>query len=349
MISTFRPYRLRAAIGALAAAFSLTPALTAHANDPGADGLIGRDVREGVAAGGKLWISSFGALVAIDQTTGIRHVEVPNGLIAVAKWKGEVWALRRRADLPAPTPAQSRYSAYVVKGARMFELPPLLATTAEGPQGLAMSASGPRLVGRASLWTLDRNASRWRETRLKREKAGGPPGVMSLAATADGTAIYVGWNAGEGGGRIERINTVTGGVKSRATAPVTGLAADPQHPGCVLAAYGLSHLGMTSGALARVCGEAETVVLQHKVGDPATGQSEPIFGIAAEGDTVWAVGGSTLYRLTPKGQDSFPIGAWVWLSDLKVTQPAPGAILVLTDLNAHFSTSGSTPLVIAAP
>ncbi|HEX7759416.1 MAG TPA: hypothetical protein VF459_07940 [Caulobacteraceae bacterium] len=349
MISTPRPFRPRPLFALLAAALSLAPALPASANDPGADGLIGRDVRSGVAAGGKLWISSFGALVAIDEATNVRHVEIPNGLIDVAKWKGEVWALRRRADLPAPSPAQARYSAYVVKGVRMFELPPVLATTAEGPQGLAMSASGPRLVGRTTLWTLDRNASRWRETRLRREKAPAPPGVMTLAATTDGSAIFVGWNAGEWGGRLERINTATGAVTTRTTAPVTGLVADPQHPGCVLAAYGLSHLGMTMGQLARVCGDAETPVLQHKVGEPAAGQSEPIFGIAADGDTIWAVSGKTLYRLSPKGQDSFPLGEWVWLSDLKVTRPAPGAILVLTDLNAHFSTSGSTPLVIADP
>jgi hypothetical protein len=349
MISTPRPPRPRALFALFVALLSLIPALPAAANDPGADGLIGRDVRTGVAVGGKLWVSSFGALVAIEEATNIRHVEIPNGLIDVAKWKGEVWALRRRADLPVPDPSQSRYSAYVVKGGRMFELPPLLATTIEGPQGLAMSASGPRLVGRTTLWTLDRNASRWRETRLKREAAPAPAGVMTLAATTDGAAIYVGWNAGETGGRIERIDTASGRVTTRVTAPVTGLTADPQHPGCVLAAYGLSRQGATVGELARVCGEAETVVLQHKVGDPAAGQSEPFYGIAADGDTVWAVTTTTLYRLSPKGQDSFPIGEWVWLSDLKVTRPAPGALLVQTDLNAHFSASGPTPLVIANP
>jgi len=327
---------------------ALSPSLAA-ANDPGADGLIGRDVRAAVASGGKLWVSSFGALVAIDEKTNVRHVEIPNGLIDVAKWKGEVWALRRRADLPAPTPDQSRYSVYVVKGSRMFELPPLLATTSEGPQGLAMSASGPRLVGRTKLWTLDRNSSRWRETKLRRDKSPALPGVMTLAATNDGSSIYVGWNAGEWGGRLERIDTGTGLVTSRITSPVTGLTADPQHPACTLAAFGLSHLGMTTGQLARVCGDSETTVLKHAVGDAAAGQSEPFFGIAADGDTVWAVSASALYRLTPKGQDSFPVGEWVWLSDLKVTRPAPGALLVLTDLNRHFSMSGSTPLVVAAP
>ena len=345
MISTLRrlaPLSLALFITAL-----LGLALPALANDPGADGLIGKDVRSGVAAGGKLWISSFGALVAIDEATNVRHVEIPNGLIDVAKWKGEVWALRRRADLPVPSPSQSRYSAYVVKGGRMFELPPLLATTAEGPQGLAMSASGPRLVGRTTLWTLDRNASRWRETKLKRDAGPDRAGVMSLAATTDGRAIYVGWNAGQGGGRLERIDTATGRVTQRTTLPVTGLAADPAQSGCVLAAYGLSQ-ATTQGRLARVCGEAETTILEHKDAGSA-GASEPFFGMAADGDAIWAVSSKTLYRLSPKGQETFPIGDWVWLSDLKVTRPAPGAILVLTDLNAHFSTSGSTPLVIAAP
>jgi hypothetical protein len=342
----FRRPGKTAALLAAALACLLPPSFAA-ANDPGADGLIGRDVRAGVASGGKLWISSFGALVAIEEATNVRKVEIPNGLVDVAKWKGEVWALRRRADLPAPSPTQSRYSIYVVKGSRMFELPPLLAATAEGPQGLAMSNAGPRLVGPTRLWTLDRNASRWRETRLRRDTPAAAKGVMSLAATADGASIFVGWNAGEWGGRMERIDTASGIGKSRQTQPVTGLTADPQHPGCVLAAYGLKHMGLTQGEVARVCGDTETVVLQHKTA--GEGQAEPFFGIAAEGELVWAVSSQALYRLSPKGQDSFPIGDYVWLSDLKVTRPAPGAIVVLTDLNQHFSMSGSTPLVIAAP
>jgi hypothetical protein len=346
MISTPRPPRPRALAAFIACLASLPvalfTALPASANDPGADGLIGRDVRAAVASDGKVWVSSFGALVAIDEKTNVRHVEVPNGLIDVAKWKGEVWALRRRADLPAPNPSQSRYSAYVVKGSRLFELPPLLATTAEGPKGLAMSASGPRLVGATTLWTLDRNASRWRPTKLKR-----PPeqaGVMSLAASIDGRSIYVGWNAGAAGGRLERIDTASGQVTQRTTLPVTGLVADPAQPGCVLAAYGLSQ-GTTQGRLARVCGEAETTVLEHK----ADAQSEPFYGIAADGDSIWAASSKTLYRLSPKGQESFAIGPWVWLSDLQVIRPTAGVLVVLTDLNAHFSTSGPTPLVIAAP
>jgi hypothetical protein len=333
---------LRRILAWLATAAVLVPAL-ASANDPGADGLIGKDVRTGVAAGGKVWISSFGALVAIEEATNVRKVEIPNGLIDVVKWKGEVWALRRRADLPAPQPNQSRYSIYVVKAGRLFELPPLLTGTADGPQGLAMSASGPRLLGRTRLWTLDRNASRWRETKISRpaDPAGA---VMSLAASADGQTIYVGWNAGKDGGRIERIATGPGAVSVRTTLPVTGLAPDPQHPACVLAAYGLAQ-ATSSGKVVRVCGDAETTVLEHK----AAGATEPFYGLAADGDTVWAATGTTLFRLTPKGQDQFPIGDYVWLSDLKVTRPAPGALLVLTDLNRHFSAAGSTPLVIANP
>lgn len=334
---------LRRLLAGLAATALLAPGI-AIANDPGADGLIGKDVRAGVAAGGKVWISSFGALVAIEQATNLRKVEIPNGLIDVAKWKGEVWALRRRADLPAPRPDQSRYSIYVVKGPRMFELPPLLTGTADGPQGLAMSASGPRLLGRTHLWTLDRNASRWRETKISRPADPAAGAVMSLAASADGQTIYVGWNAGQNGGRLERIATGSGAVSVRTTLPVTGLVPDPQHQACVLAAYGLTQ-ATSSGKVVRVCGETETTVLEHRTADA----SEPFYGLAAEGDTVWAATGAILYRLTPKGQDQFPIGNYVWLSDLKVTRPAPGALLVLTDLNRHFSAASSTPLVIANP
>src|SRR3954452_16811912 len=96
----------------IAAVLLLAAAPAAWANDPGADGLFGRDIRGAVALKGRLWLYGFGALARFDLDTGNRHVEIPNGVLDMARWNGEVWALRRRADLPTPDPDHSRYSAY---------------------------------------------------------------------------------------------------------------------------------------------------------------------------------------------------------------------------------------------
>jgi hypothetical protein len=115
----------------------------------------------------------------------------------------------------------------------------------------------------------------------------------------------------------------------------------------VIAAYAppptASGAANAGGRVARLCGDAETTVIEHPEA------AEPFYGVAADGDTVWAVSARTLYRLSPKGQDAIPIGEWGWLSDLRVIRAAPGAWLVQTTLNQHFTAAGLTPLVVATP
>ncbi|HWA62124.1 MAG TPA: hypothetical protein VG939_12160 [Caulobacteraceae bacterium] len=321
-----RPARPAVLIGLLLA-LSGAPAL---ANDPGADGLFGRDVRGGVALKGRIWLHGLGALAWFDLATHVRHVEIPNGVLDAAKWNGEVWALRRRADLPAPDPSRSRYSAYYWRGGGFFELPPLTAKTADGPQKLAMSAAGPRLVGRGAIWSLPRNGSRWSERAVRWPKGESGRDFAAAAASADGRSVYLAHK----GGPLIRLDTASGRAAGLGGGPVVGLAQDPKQPACVLVAY--------ADRLARACG-AEVKPI------PATPAfAEPLTGVAAEGDVVWAASRAAAYRVTGGKAERLPLPAWTPLTDLEISRPAPEAVLVLSNLSAHAADTPA-PLLLTGP
>lgn len=96
---------------------------------------------------------------------------------------------------------------------------------------------------------------------------------MSLVTSVHPTkeALFVGFNAGEWGGGLRRIDRATGkvvtvernasgelcgGPLNTSCDPVHAIADEPWKSGCVVAAVGLSHLGLISGGLVEVCGNA---------------------------------------------------------------------------------------------
>ena len=325
---------------ALLALLACIPNLAA-ANDPGADGLFGRDVRGAVALKGRLWAHGYGALAWFDLTTGVRHVEIPNGVLDLARWNGEVWALRRRADLAAPSPDHSRYSAYYLRGGALVELPPLTARTAGGPLNLAMSAAGPRFVGAASVWTLARGANRWGERRIRWPKGAAPAGYAAVAASMDGRSLYLIAKGAPRGGPLLRVDPASGRASVLGKAAMAALTPDPNKPGCVIAAYA-DGPGTSSGDLARVCGDTVTKI---EFRPDVLNTTEPIIGLAAEGDVIWAMGAAGLYKLVGSTRVRFSLTAWTTLADREVSRPAPGALVVLSDLGPN----GRLPLVVAAP
>ncbi|QLQ13740.1 MAG: hypothetical protein HZY74_11340 [Brevundimonas sp.] len=111
--------------------------------------------------------------------------------------------------------------------------------------------------------------NRWQRTdlpttvdRYARHVAEGAPG-----------SIYFGREPGEFGGSLERIDLASGQVWSFGVEdqdpceadfdpqcdPIVGLTPDPQRPGCVTAASGAVHMGMTEGRIYRACGNTLTL------------------------------------------------------------------------------------------
>lgn len=173
------------------------------------------------------------------------------------------------------------------------------------------------------------------------------------AAPLDGHVLYVGFNAGEWGGRLQRVDLTTGAVHAIALGPadpVTGVIHDPVDRRCVLVSIGLVHLVLSRGRILRVCGDQVAVRFEK----PAVvelqgtqGRTEAIFGLAAVRGGYWAITGHALYRFGDDTLREYPLprlgyAAGVWLS-----RELTGVVVVGTGVNWGVSTSGPTPLVVA--
>jgi hypothetical protein len=95
---------------------------------------------------------------------------------------------------------------------------------------------------------------------------------MHTATPLDGQALYVGFNAGEFGGNLLRVDLATGAVHDLASGPVTGVIPDPVAQQCVLVSVGLEHMIMSYGRILHVSGDQAAVKFEK----PAAVTVEPI-------------------------------------------------------------------------
>ena len=179
-----------------------------------------------------------------------------------------------------------------------------------------------------------------------------PPPVL---ATRD--AVFIGYDYGEWGGGLRRIDRRTGSVRvieRRAGGglcsgplntnchPVHGLAAVPWQRGCVAAAVGNLHMG-SAGRIVRVCRERVdqlyAQIIDRRTRDPAVraeaarGEygSVAFLGLTALGDDLLAAGYDGLYRLHRSGRASYrPWPRFRQVGDLLVSFDYPDAAIVTT-------------------
>jgi hypothetical protein len=174
--------------------------------------------------------------------------------------------------------------------------------------------------------------------------------------------LYVGINRGEWGGGLLRASLATGtvapidrpsgdlcgGTLNAKCDPVHGITAVPWKPGCVVAAVGLVHF-MAHGSLVEVCGEEVRTLLSQKLADPeldGPDSSVAFFAVTTTEGTVVAAGMDGLYRVTERGAEREPLPAFKDVGGIKVSFAVPGLALVLTNVNARKSMSGSVPLLV---
>jgi hypothetical protein len=189
-------------------------------------------------------------------------------------------------------------------------------------------------------------------------------GFATLLALGD--SLYVGFNSGEWGGGLRRIDLVTGevalvqagdvaelcgGILNASCDPVTGLAPDPARPGCLLAAVGLVHF-LASGEVVRVCGtEVErayrkpyTLEADWNPADADEADSTvPFFGAAGDGTTAWAVGADGLYRFGAATEPS--LARFGSFRRPGIDWSHPDVVQVPTDMNGRHSLSGGSLLL----
>lgn len=198
------------------------------------------------------------------------------------------------------------------------------------------------------------------------------------------TSVFIGFNAGEWGGGLQRIDRKTGEVVSverkesgefcfrplhSACDPVNGIATAPWNPDCVVVAVGLVHF-QPSGRLLEVCGNVVRwlYVKAHPrpswwppankadkqpppdkadVGDREPFPSVAFFGLSRQGETLWAVGIDGIYQVERDGgAQSNPLPPFKRVGEFLVSFDLPSFVLVLTDVNQRRSISGSVPLLV---
>ncbi|WP_257170012.1 hypothetical protein [Bradyrhizobium sp. SRS-191] len=182
--------------------------------------------------------------------------------------------------------------------------------------------------------------------------------------------VFVGYNAGEWGGGLQRIDRTTGvvsdiddvegdlcgGKLNPACDPVNGLAVIPWKQDCIAVAVGLIHM-LAHGRIVEVCDRAVHLLYSHEIQERlSTADGRPgsmwtytsaFFGLQQTGEELLAVGHDGLYQIG-RGDlvRQIPLPRFRPADGLAVSFDMPGLVLVLTTANRRFSLSGSTPMLL---
>lgn len=174
--------------------------------------------------------------------------------------------------------------------------------------------------------------------------------------------VFVGLNAGEWGGGLQRIDRRTGQVRviernetgelcggplNVDCDPVNGVARSPRTQGCVVAAVGLVHM-MTSGGLVEICGDHVASLYREPCSEDRMSSrcATPFFGLIRSGDALLAVAPDKLVSLGVGGQVSELVAPPFQAYGPFQIGFGPSYVLVKTSANGRRSLSGSTPLII---
>jgi len=311
-----------------------------------------------VFAEGRLWVlSDAGALSSVTEGHDTRTAEalpekaidlcVREGrpVVITGAKEGSEWTLRQRSDEAWSTAA-------------------VIQTDGDGLLAMDCAASRITLLTTRRLIDLDGNGQR--AIRLSETLSGRL--ISSTYGTSD--QFFVGFNAGEWGGGLRRIDrrsgniTVVernssgepcGGPLNTACDPVNGISAEPWKPDCIVAAIGLVHFE-PHGRIVEVCENQVQRLYYKSYGDNRSSNrskdDEPFStvafsGLTREGDRLWAVGIDGIYGIGPGGTAHIiPLPHFKDTGGIAVSFDLPHFVLVLTNVNQRRSSSGAVPLLV---
>jgi hypothetical protein len=339
--------------------FGLVAVISARASAieparPGQESFLTR----AVFAEGRLWVlSDAGDLSSVAEEQDTRVVEtlpekasdlcVRDGhpvVITGANGNGSAWTLRQRAE----------------------EAWSVMAIIPTGGDGLlAMDCTANRVTLLTSRRLIDLDGSRQSAVILSGKLSRGL--ISSTYGTPD--QFFVGFNAGEWGGGLRRIDRrsgnitiieqnstgeLCGGPLNTSCDPVNGITAEPWKPDCIAAVVGLVHF-QPHGRVVEVCGDQVQRLYHKPYGDRSAARSrddEPFstvafFGVASDSDTVWAAGIDGIYGIGPGGTAHVvPLPHFKAIGGISVSFDLPHLVLVLTNVNQRRSMSGAVPLLV---
>lgn len=182
--------------------------------------------------------------------------------------------------------------------------------------------------------------------------------IVRTASYDTGTTLLLGLAMGEWGGGLERIDTVTGAVSEvpGLGGPINGVGPEPGRPGCFVATVGLVHFS-PSGQVVETCGDhvrrlyykPYTTQTSWPVDPPKLPfKTVPFYTLTAASSGLWIAGGDGLYAITANHPIIFrKMPPFKRIDGVDISWAVPGLVLVRTDVDAHVSVGGGTPLLVA--
>jgi hypothetical protein len=335
---------------------------------PQGDPVLGDRITGGVVFEGKLWLRGAiisredvsGGLVSLNLADESRRVQFERGVLDIKKADHDLWVMRRTSL------ADREFVLSVWRKDKFEDLAMFSSSKKDEPIALVNTARGPTVLCMQTIRMLAADDRTWKLVKLKGKLRGGFQ--VTVASPLSGNSIYVGFNTGEWGGGLQRVDLRTGvvtNVERRETKelcagplnsdcdPVTGVIPDPRNKDCVLATVGLVHM-LSHGWILRVCGENVSLVFEKSemVDDFRGGKmkmTEAFFGlVSAEYGGFWGINSEALYRFGADGniKEEHALPKLKRLSGFLINRELPGVIVLGTDANWAVSVSGYTPLVI---
>lgn len=229
---------------------------------------LGRAIVEGIADPENLWLrGATGKVVRFNRSSGNREI-IAEDVVDLLSDDDRLWMLARRG-------AGNLY--YVVDLLDPDSAGAIGARQRPGDRSLhpGEEAEG-QVLGLVTWPGLDRpvivSQRGWLplSTGGRRQVFAASLGLYGSLAATDAGSLYVGYNRGEWGGGLRRVDLPGGqisfvsgeagspceGIPGPACEPVVGLFPDRRTEGCVIVGTGISHLRISRGAVYRVCGSA---------------------------------------------------------------------------------------------
>src|SRR5436190_17433724 len=188
----------------------LAPLPSASQRPAGGDPVIGERIAKGVAFGARLWLLGTmptprdisGGLVSFGLADNTRLVHFEGGVLDIAKSNHNLWILRKGS-------AESRFVVALWTGSSFQDLGELQLSTQDVPLALLEHAGAPAVLSQKTVHYLasDKNC---RVVELSGKLRSGVQ--VSVASPQAGDSIYVGFDRGEWGGGLQRVDLKTGGV-----------------------------------------------------------------------------------------------------------------------------------------
>ena len=240
---------------------------------------------------------------------------------------------------------------------------PKLELSKDSPLVLAVNDKRAYVVNRKSVSVFDisKSNNKWITKKLHTPLRHAPQ--MAAVVTSKGQ-IYFGRNKGEWGGGLRLITPETGSVSIIQAEnpgdcgtllypkcdPVTSIISHPSEQGCVIAAMGLAHF-TTRGAIITVCdGEIADVYRKAKTKTNKNGGQYtfelPFFDlVGTDGGWTAATYGQFVQYFDGK-EIIMPYPEFANMQGIIYSRMDNGLIVIISDVNAGVSLSGTTPLLV---